>query len=152
MSPVTVAVESCEWDFKDSQFKSIADLIVSMSLMMISKSEQESPPAGNHKRHTDHGVSSTPLAILSRGVPRPRSQMRPSLAGGGVPILTCPDGGYPTSGWGGVTYDGVIPLSGTRVQPGKGPGTSYWGTPRKDMGPVEVLWDGDVFPPRWWTD
>ena len=34
--------------------------------------------------------------------------------------------------------------------PGKGPGTSgsimgwRWGTPpRKDMGPVEVLWDGD---------
>ena len=28
-----------------------------------------------------------------------------------------------------------------------------WGTPRKDMGPVEVLWDGDgAPPPQVWTD
>ena len=35
----------------------------------------------------------------------------------------------------------------------KGPRSSHWGTPRKDMGPVKVLWDGDgVTPPgvdRW---
>ena len=33
-----------------------------------------------------------------------------------------------------------------RGVPHKG-GTSHWGTPRKDMGPVEVLWDGDGVPP-----
>ena len=27
-------------------------------------------------------------------------------------------------------------------------GTPSWGTPRKDMAPVKVLWDGDGVPPR----
>ena len=47
-----------------------------------------------------------------------------------------------------------IPVQGVPLpwpggySPGKGPGTSHWGTPRKDMGPVEVLWDGDGVPPE----
>ena len=39
--------------------------------------------------------------------------------------------------------------------PQNGPGTSQWGTsqpPGKDMGPVEVLWDGERVPPWVWTD
>ena len=59
----------------------------------------------------------------------------------------------PTLAWGILSW-------GT---PGMGPGTSHWGTlmewnwdqslgyPRKDMGPVEVLWDGDGVP-QVWTD
>ena len=56
-----------------------------------------------------------------------------------------------------------VPPSGTELPPGKGPGTTHLGTPgkdighgsimgwrllpaRKDMGPVEVLWDGDGVP------
>ena len=46
-------------------------------------------------------------------------------------------GGYPIMG---VTHHGV--------PPGKGPGTSHWGTPQKGHGTVEVLWDGDGVPPR----
>ena len=56
--------------------------------------------------------------------------------------------------------------SGTGVPPWKGPGTSHWGTTLertwdqwkyygmemgyplgKEMGPVEVLWDGEGLPP-----
>ena len=46
-------------------------------------------------------------------------------------------------------------LSGTGVPLQKGPGTSHWGThlepvtgvpPRKNMGPLEVLWDGHGVP------
>ena len=48
-------------------------------------------------------------------------------------------GGYPIPGY---------PPPGTGGSPWKGPGTSHWGTPRKDMGTVEVLWDGEGVPPR----
>ena len=48
----------------------------------------------------------------------------------------------------GGTHHGVLPIHEWGTPLGKGPGTSHWGTPRKDMGPVEVLWDGDgVHPP-----
>ena len=98
----------------------------------------------------------------------------PSLAGGvpnhwlwGYPIPAWGNsslaGGYPISGWGCPMWDW-----GTS---GKGPGSSHWDTPqkghgtsgsygmemgypltRKDMGPVEVLWDGDGVPLQVWTD
>ena len=96
------------------------------------------------KRHTARHVASTPSAVLSWGTPLPPPH--PDLAGG-TPSLV---GGTPS--WG---------------TPGKGLGTSHWGTPppertwdqwryygmdmgyspRKDMGPVEVLWDGDGVTP-----
>ena len=89
------------------------------------------------KRHTARCVASTPSAVLSQGV--------------GVSHLWL--GGYPILGWGGVPHPwpAGTPGSGTILgyPPRKGPGTSHWGTPppRKDMGPVEVLWDGYDVPP-----
>ena len=96
----------------------------------------------------------------------------PGLVGwGGVSQGTCPGhaGASPArSGWGtplGLGYLGPVtgvPWKehgtcgsimgwrwGTRCPPGANPlsvtvvpGTSHWGTSGKDMGPVEVLWDG----------
>ena len=89
------------------------------------------------KRHTDRGVPSTPSAVLSR------EGGTPSLAGaGGYPTI-----GYPPS-WPG---QGGTPIMRYRLS---SPGPSHWGTPPgKDMGPVEVLWDGDEDGvPRVWTD
>ena len=72
---------------------------------------------------------------------------RPDLAGRGAPSLA----GYPPLlTWLGYPY---LDLAGVpRKLPGWGtagnePGTSDWGTPRNDMEPVEVLWDGDGVPP-----
>ena len=49
---------------------------------------------------------------------------------------------------GGVTHPwpGGVPCLGVSLHPDptrKGPRTSHSGTPGKDMGPVEVLWNGD---------
>ena len=72
-----------------------------------------------------------PTPYLARGISHPWT--------GGTPYWVTPqpgqDGGYPV--WG----------TGVGCLPGKGPGTSHWGTPLKDMGPVEVLWDGNGVPP-----
>ena len=87
------------------------------------------------KRHSARRVASTASVVLAGGYPIPEWST-PSQVGGtpsqdgrvvshpGVP--SCPDlaGGYPIPAWG---YPGVHP--------------------RKDMGPVEVLWDGDGVPP-----
>ena len=61
---------------------------------------------------------------------------------------------YPGGGGGGVTPSQGTPIphpdlapSMNGVPPGKGTGTSHWGAPRKDMGPVEVLWDRDGVTP-----
>ena len=52
-----------------------------------------------------------------------------------------PPAAYPKF-WPGGTLSQGTPL-------GRTPGTSHWGTPpRKDMGPVEVLWGGDGVPPE----
>ena len=86
--------------------------------------QQDSPPAGNRKSRT------------ARAITCPRITYQ---GGGGYPMLSWP--GY------------ILPLNWCIPQ--KGPRTSYCGIPpRKDMGPVEVLWDGDrVPPPPWgWTD
>ena len=111
--------------------------------------KQESPPAGNHKRSTVRGIT--------------------------CPSTTCPGGGggrypFPPWGvphpcpWGGVHhpargYHPWLGVGGCPI-PGQG-GTLSWGTPhpdlvpvtgvpppRKDIGPVKVLWDGDKLPPR----
>ena len=82
------------------------------------------------KRHTVHPVSSTPSAVLSR-------EGYPSLTRGypipGYP-LSWPDWGVPIPGWG-------YPREGTLDQ-------SLGYPPGKDMGPVEVSWDGDGVPPE----
>ena len=70
------------------------------------------------KRHTAHHVVSTP-SVLSWG----------------YPILAV---GYPIPGQG-VSSNGV-PFSWDWGTPRKVPGTSHWGTARKDMVPVKVLW------------
>ena len=69
--------------------------------------------------------------ILARGVPHP-------VLVGGVPHQDLLGGTHyrvppPTWDWG-------------TPSPRKGPGTRDWGTPRKDMCPVEVLWDRDGVP------
>ena len=62
------------------------------------------------------------------------------IPGWGTPIWTWP--GYPMV-WTWLGRD-LGPVTG--VPPRKGPRTSHWGMPRKDMGPVEVLYDGDWVP------
>ena len=60
------------------------------------------------------------------------------MGGGGVPILTLPRG---------VLY--VPPRPGLGFPPGRDLGiVTGVPPPGKDMGPVEVLWDGDEVPPR----
>ena len=66
------------------------------------------------------------------------------------PSITYPWGEYPIPVWGTPSWGTPWPPPpppGTGVTPGKGPRASHWGTPRKVMGPVEVLWDGDGVPP-----
>ena len=67
------------------------------------------------------------------------------IGGGGTPVLVRGDTpvllrGYPgpCGGGGGASLGrDIVPVTG------KGPSTSHWGTPPgKDMGPVDVLWDG----------
>ena len=71
----------------------------------------------------------------------------------------------PTWDWGTTCLRLGYPHLGLGTVPRKGPGTSHWVPlervwdqwryygmemgypPRKDMGPVEVLWDGDAPPP-----
>ena len=67
--------------------------------------------------------------------------------GGGYPILSwpwstpsCPGQGVPILSWLGVSHP-VLARGGT-------PSCSDQGTPKKDMGPVEVLGDGDWVPPE----
>ena len=91
------------------------------------------------KRHTARCVASTPSAALSWGG-------TPSLAG----VPPCPDlaRGYPIPGQGTPPPSG--PGWGPPPPPLSGPGL---GTPLgKDLGPVEVLWNGDGVPPWVWTD
>ena len=99
------------------------------------------------------------------GTTRPQEVYRPwhylskrNLSGGGGAVLHCDlAGGYPTTGY-------PHPQSGTEVPhlglgyptsqvwgtpPGRdlGPVTVVCATPRKDTGPVEVLWERDGVPP-----
>ena len=75
-----------------------------------------------------------------------RNQSKRNLSGGGGGTDLAE--GVPQSWIGG----GDIPLGRdlgpvTGVVPGKGPGTSHWDTPRKDIGPVEVLVNGGGYLP-----
>ena len=89
-----------------------------------------------------------------------RSVTGPSVTcPGGIPQF-CPNWGYTQScpGWGGRTpvlsgQEGIpvlgYPPLGTGVPPGRdGPRTSHRGTPGRDMGPVEILWDVDGVPSK----
>ena len=94
----------------------------------------------------------------------------PSRPGQGVPHLVLVRG-VPFQSWPGgyfnQAWQGGSPFSpgqrGTPSSPGRGyPGKGHWisgtiigfgwGTPRKDLGPVEVLWDEDGYPPLRQTD
>ena len=57
-------------------------------------------------------------------------------------------GVLPVWDWGTPTWEWGTPQPGTVSTPQEGTWTSHWGTPRKDMEPVEVLWDGDGYPTR----
>ena len=110
------------------------------------------------KRHAAHCIASTRSAVLSRGGGG-------NLSGPGWvgthPVLTW---GYPTCSdlgvpWGtrclGLGYPPGRVIGPETGVPQKGPWTTgiimRWGTPRKHMGPVEVLWDGDGMPhPECW--
>ena len=115
-------------------------------LILWQQPGKDSPPAGNLKKRTACGIT-CPSVTCPRGTP--------SWPGWGW--------GYPSPGWGvphpdlagrGYSFLGYplartgVPLTLAWVPPIKGPGTSHWDTPGKDMGPVEVLWDGDGVPPR----
>ena len=103
------------------------------------------------KRHTACRVANTASAVLSGGGTPSLARRYPILAGGvphpwlegtpswlgGTPFL-----GYPTCL--GLRYLHVCDWG----PPRKGPGTSHLGTPHKDMGPVEVLWDRDGVTPQ----
>ena len=60
----------------------------------------------------------------------------PGWGGGGTP--SWPDWGYPILTW---------PRVGVPLPPGRDLGPFTGGPPEKDVGPVEVLWDGDGVPP-----
>ena len=77
------------------------------------------------KRHTDHGVSSTP-SVTRGGVPPPP---QPGLMGR-VPKVGYPPGrGTPSQVWKGGTQGGVPPCRGT---PGRSDGGyPRWGTPQQ---------------------
>ena len=102
--------------------------------------KQENPPVENRKRRTACGITSPSITYP-----------------GGYPILTWVDG-YPILTWaGGVPHPD---MAGRMPHPDLGGGvpcpdlargvplTWGWGTPlRKNMGPVQVLWDGDgIYP------
>ena len=134
---------------------------------------QESPPAENHKRRTARAITCPTITYLGRGaVPHPdlaRGATHPVLVRGyqswpgqGVPChgLPPPPTRTEVTPWDwGTLQDWDNPWEGTWDQllgnpPPKGHGASgsimewRWGTPSgKDMGPVEVLWDGDGVPP-----
>ena len=126
-------------------------------LWTINSESTRSSRAGNHKRSTARGIT-CPSITYPEEVPHPWLGY-PSWSGWGVPHSDLVGGthswlgvphlhlarGYPIPG-SRVPHHGVPPPR-TGVPPGKGPGTSHWGTPRKDMGPVEALWDGDGYPP-----
>ena len=128
--------------------------------------EQDSPPAGNHKRRTTRGVTCPSVTCPGggRGYPSPvmtgwgLPQVLSWLAGGGgypSPILAR---GYPCPGVNshlGLGYapawDGLTSLAwdwGTPHPP------TDWGTllERTCNQLLEVLWDGDGVPRRWWTN
>ena len=130
--------------------------------------EQDSPPTWTQEAyHSPHSKCSLCCSVLTW----PGGGGSPVLAGrypiltwfGGYPILSWP-GGTPSCpgqevpdcdlAWGVPHPAGVVPQSwpvgvdtpGQVNPPRKGPWTSHWGTPGKDMGPVEALWDGDGVP------
>ena len=115
------------------------------------------------KRHATRRVAST-CSIILMGITPSCHGGTPSCPDWARGYLSCPGQGvHPRIGTG-------VPSSGTEGTPGKRPKTSHWGTPykrhvtsgsrsimgwrwvtpRKDKGPVEVLWDGDGVP--LWTD
>ena len=106
-----------------------------------------------HKRHTTRRLASTSSAVLTRGGGGNTRVL--SWLGEGIPVLSCPGGGGvpqdvpPTWDWGSTNWDwgtpclglgylppgtGVPPHLGLGYHPGKGPGTTHWGTP-------EITWD-----------
>ena len=118
---------------------------------------QDSPPAGNRKRRIARGITFQSITYPG-GTPYCPGWGR------GYPILTWLGGGYPScSGWGvphlvlarGIPYPDLAreypamgyPPGQDWVPPGKVPRASHWGTyPRKDMGPVKILWHGHGVP------
>ena len=136
-------------------FTTIEDNTVNISLTLLTHrliehilfryNNKDSPPAGNRKRRTTHSITcpgggggAAPHPDLARGYPILTwlgGGGNPSSLGQGVPILRYP----PSQDWG-------IPPAwdwGTPPQQGKDLGPVTGVPPRKDMGPVEVLWDGD---------
>ena len=106
--------------------------------------KQESPSAGNRKRCTARAVTNPSITCRGGGYSiLSFSWIR------GVPTLSCPRQKVPLSspGW-------KYPILPWPVDPQKGPGTSgsimgwRWVPPRKDMGPVYILWNGDGVPPE----
>ena len=99
--------------------------------------KQDSHPAGNRKRCTARGITCPSITCLGCTVPHP------DLARGG---------GYPSPGPGGThltrtrvppVWDWDIPSAWDWSTPWEGASDQSLGyPPGKDMGPVEVLWDG----------
>ena len=117
--------------------------------------QKQESSAGNRKRRTVRGITCPSINYLGRGLGEGVPQSWPGE--GGTPVLAR---GYPSLAGGGCyPYPGVIlgrdlgPVTGvlprrdlgpvTGVPPRNRLGTSHWGAPRKDKGPVEVLWNGD---------
>ena len=100
-----------------------------------------------HKRRTDRSIScpwlvlsggggepfpSKEYPVQSRGYPIPR--WLPQFQAGGIPVQ---GRGYPSPRQGGCP----------RVPPGRICETTGVLQPRRDLGPMEVLWNGDGVPP-----
>ena len=109
------------------------------------------------KRHTPRRISSIPSAVLSWGVHHPWLGGTPSwgtphsdLAGGssswGIPHAGL---GYP---WEGIWDQSLgYPRKGMGWVEVLSDGDGVPPPPRKDMGPMEVLWDEDGVPLTVWT-
>ena len=93
------------------------------------------------KRHTAGREASTRSTVLSFGVGR--GYLCPGGRGTPVPSRLVGGGGYPSLVLAGEGYPSPCPGLGV-PPPATGVPTWRWGTSsRKDIGPVEVLWDED---------